>query len=642
MAAIVPTVGSVSRPRSHGYDGYVGNILIRLAASEDTPLETVTADSQAQRIDTSDSAEDIRDEVGQRYSRSNLSGGAGMDFLHSPLRPEDSAIRYWDSRGVDVFGTDKGEAYASTLMNEMLFETSAGDIAKVVQIDGVVYYLNGARIYEQGNATEKATLSAAGIDMVALGNSLFTMDATDGVERFDPPTWTSTNVSATTTFTKIWGVKGRIVGVVDNVLYEAAASDLTLITLSPNDTVTDVIDAGPAVLVFTTDGSIYALTLDDTFALVETNRTPFIDEVPIMAANSLGIIGIVTAETTAGDGRVSRFYTAGIDQTGGVVDLQLVFQVGDRETTDDLAPTALLATRDSIYVAIPDEGETSTTLWRYYTPTAGYARSYELGTTVQHDVLSLAETDDRMWAAVALEGVWMEHDTYVGKGYVIGPLADFSSAESKQWVQGEITGVSPSTTELVLKDSNDVSLLTDISSASWQYITRINSYSERTLSVDMVGKKGRYHLAKVEFYSDTTGASTPSLWSYSFRAMPAPERDQLLRIPINISDQIEAPGRRAITIKGRGDALREALMAYEGVNTLIEIWRPVRKIQGIIERFEEPITTIPKRGSTGLVMYMRVRGRKLSVAGYDSTPTLGSSLAQNQLGTVTLGVGESP
>ena len=113
-----------------------------------------------------------------------------------------------------------------------------------------------------------------------------------------------------------------------------------------------------------------------------------------------------------------------------------------------------------------------------------------------------------------------------------------------------------------------------------------------------------------------------------------------MRIPINISDQIEAPGRRAVTIKGRGKALREALMEYEGVDTLIELWRPPRKLQGQIERFEDPIITMPTRGSVNAVMYARIRGKVLSTTGYESTPTLGSSLGQNTLGLATLGVGE--
>jgi len=192
---------------------------------------------------------------------------------------------------------------------------------------------------------------------------------------------------------------------------------------------------------------------------------------------------------------------------------------------------------------------------------------------------------------------------------------------------------------MVLYDTNDETLIASPLSTSWQYIVRVNELSDTTQSVDMVAKTGRYHTAKVELRS-TDGTNTPQFLSYSFRAMPSPERDQLFRIPINISDQIEAPGYRAITVPGRGEAVREALLAYEGVDTLIETWRPPRKVQGIIEKFEEPVYTIPNRGSVGKVMYARIRGKRLSTGDWIATPTLGNSLGQDGLGLSTLGVGD--
>jgi hypothetical protein len=641
--AIVPTVGSTAYPRAEGFDGYIGNILVRLAVSEETPIETVTADAVAQRVDTSDAAEDIRDEVGSRYSRSNLSGGAGMDFLHSPRRPDDSPIRYWDSRGVDVFDTDRGESYAATLLHEVKLEEADSGIVRAAQIDGTIYYISGTSLIEAGVGT-KATLGSAGIDLVALGNSLYVLETDGTVDRYDPPTWTPVSIStgAVETFTRIWAAKGRVLGVEDNILYEADTTSTARITLSPNDTVTDVTDAGAAVLVLTTDGTIHSLVLDDSYVLVEGEQTPFVNEIPVLATNAFGFLGIASSEASqAGTGRVARFYTAQVNPTGAVTDLQLIYQVGDRDTTDDLTPTAMAATRDSIFTSIPDEGLETATVWRYYLPTAGYARSYEIDMTTQHEVASLISADNRIWAAVLSEGLWMEQDTYIPYGYIIGPLADFFTAESKQWVQGEVTGEASSSTEVVLLDSNDEDLLTDPTSSSWRFITRIvNTTTDSTQSVDMVSKAGRYHVAKVELRSDPAGTYTPAWWSYSFRAMPSPERDQLMRIPINVSDQIESPGTRAIRVPRRGDDLRNALMAYEGVDTLIELWRPPRKIQGTVEKFEEPITTIPKRGSVGYVMYARVRGRQLSLASYSSAPTIGSSLGQDTLGLTTLGVGD--
>ena len=683
--AIVPTVGTTLYPQAHGYDGYIENVLIRLAVTEETPMQEVTADAEAPRVDTADAAEDIRDEVGQRYSRSNLSGGAGLDFLHAPNRPQDAAIRYWDSEGVDVFGAEKGETYSAKLMHSIVQVDSAAGITKAVQIDGDVYYLAGSSIYSVGSVL-KDGLSATGIDMAAVGNTIFTLDGTDGVQKYSLPSWTPTNESATV-FDRIWAVKARCLGVIDNLLYEVApviadvnevqhiehdatagdfyltlaggrtpslaynvstgdldtaiqglpgvtavtvtgstgawfvtftdpgAENITpmgwnddglvagsmtvhtetqgvtgspstlLLTLPTADTVTDVVDTGTAILVFTTAQSVYSLAVDDALALSIAGESTWIDEVPIMAAESFGVIGIVTAEPTPAGGVISRFYTAGLSDTYAITNLQLIYQVGDRTTTQDLTAHSIESTRDSIYVVAPDEGETSSTAWRYYLPTGGYARSYQFDTNPARTITSLVWAKGIMWAAVASEGLWKESNDYVMSGYVTGPLADFFSSESKQWVSGEVTGNAPTGTSLELYDTNQESLLENPSSNEWRLVAVLRNPEQTESIVDMVGRRGRYHGAKVTLASDSSRTLTPELLSYSFRALSSPNRDTLIRMPINISDQIESPGKRAIRIKGRGQAIEDALRAYEGESVLVELYRPKLKIQGLIEKF---------------------------------------------------------
>jgi hypothetical protein len=635
--AIVPTVGSTAYPEAHGYDGYIDNILIRLAVSEETPYQGITAEAEAPRIDTADAAEDIRDETGQRYSRSNLTGGAGLDFLHAPGRAADAGIRYWDSRGVDVFGAEKGDVYSATLMHLMEIEDTDASITKAVTVDGAVYYLSAANIKAEGGTT-KDTLSGTGLDITAVGNTIYTLDATDGVQRYDLPSWTPANESATV-FDRIWGVKARCLGVIDNVLYEAAASDLTLLTLPLADTVTDVVDTGTAVLVFTTAQSVYSLTVDEALALSIAGESTWIDETPIMAAESFGVMGIVTAEPSFSGGNITRFYTATLGSDYSIGNLQLIYQVGDRDTTDDLTAWDIIATRDSFYVAVPEEGATTSTVWRYYLPTGAYSRSYEFGTTTLRSVNSMVWANGVLYGAVNTEGLWKEQDTYVTDGYVIGPLADFFSSESKQWVSGELTGQAPLDTSIELYGSNDETIITDPSSGAWLLVTTIRTDVNESI-VDIVGHRGRYHAAKVVMRANGVASLTPSFLSYSFRALASPNRDTLVRIPINVSDQIESPQRRALTVKGRGEAIEEALRVYEGQSVLVELYRPPLKIQGLIEQFEETIMTIPKRGSVGYVMYARIRGRKQSTTETTPPVTSGASLGQGILGLVTMGTGE--
>lgn len=636
--AIIPTLDIVERPEAHGYDGSIDNVLIRLAVSPETPLEDITAEAAPPRIDTAEGAEDIRDETGRRYSRSDLSGGAGLDFLHSPRRPDDAPIRFWSSRGVDVFGTDRGDIYDSRLLRSVEEYIASATIVDVASVDGTVYYATATNIYLAG--TGSVATHTGCTKMVALGNSLYTLDST-GIARYDVPDFTRNSVSSVTTYTNIWAVKSRIVSIEGNVLSDAT-DDSILLTLPSIDTVTDVLDAGPAIIVLGTTGSIYVLTLDQNLALVPAGESPFTDEIPILAAESFGIIGIVTAQTTEAGGKVARFYTGTLGVSGSydIEDLQLIFQVGDRDTTDDLTPYSMHATRDSIYIAIPEAGETATTLWRYYLPTGGYARGLEIDTGSADTVRSFLIEDDRLWAAVDTEGLWLETDEYVPTGYIIGPLADFFTSEDKQWVGADLSAVAlPTGASLELYDTTDPALINDPTNASWQLVIKLLATQTQTSITDLVGRDSRFHAAQIIYRSDSTRDFTPALQSYSFRALPNPARDILLRVPINVSDQIESPGRRAVTIPGRGAAIESALRAYEGQQVLIELFRPNLQIRGLIERFESVITTIPSLGSVRRVMYARIRGTRLEDSEGVTTFTSGASLGQDTLGRALLGQG---
>lgn len=650
--AIIPTVDQVARPQAHGYDGYVDNILVRLGVTPQTQMEIVTADAAPPRVDTSESGEDVRDETGQRYSRSNLSGGAGLDFLHSPNRPPDAAIRFWDSKHVDVFDTDRGEIYESRLMRQVLEAASTATIVSVCEIDGRVFYLTGSQVREVTatspsiQTTLRATITGTGTWMVAMGNSLFTL-STD-VERIEIPSFAVTvhDPMTATTFSKIWAAKSRILGVEDNVLYEAAnPTPSILLTLPPGDTVTDVLDVGEVVLVFTTTGTVWSLSLNDSLALVPSGETPFVDEIPILAAEAFGVVGIVTAESTDAGGKVARFYTGRVN-SGVLADQQLIYQVGNRDSTTDHTPHAMVASNDSIYAVIPEAGTleagtTELTMWRYYLPTGGYARAQSIDPGVTRTVGNVVEVDDRMWVAVEGEGLYREADTYEMDGYVIGPLADFYTSDQKQWIAADLTGgVMAAGTSLELYDTDDPDLINVPDSTAWRLVTRLYP-GETNREIDSLsGRVARYHAAKIVYRSDSSRTLTPGLRSCSFRALPSPSRDTLMRIPINVSDQVESPGKRAIKVHGRGNAIEAALRELEGAQVMVELWRPALQIRGVIEKFEETIQTIPHRGSVGLVMYARIRGTKLADFKAYGATTSGASLGQDTLGLVTLGLGE--
>ena len=636
--AIVPTSDLVARPESQGYDGVIGNVLIRLAASRQTPLEDSTAEAAPPRIDTASGPDDIRDEVGQRYSRSDLRGGAGLDFLHAADRPQDGAIRFWDSRGIDVFRDKPGEPYGARLLNRVDLLQAHTDIRGVAVGNSEGYYLRAGEIRDIATNTLRLSLTSALDGLVGMGNTLYFRDSS-GVGSTVIGTWTRVAVSADTGYDAIYGVKDRILAVKDNVLHDAT-DDSVLLTFPAGETFNDVVDVGPAVMALATTGSAHFLHLDQSLALVPAGVSPFASETPILAAEAFGSIGIATADPTEAGGTVVRFYTATLSVSGNydLTDLQLQFEIGSRLTSEDLTPTALVASRDSFYLATKEEGESVQTVWRFYLPTGGYARYLEVADG--NPITDMIEVDDRMYFSVSSDGVWKQTDEYVVSGYIIGPLADFFTADAKQWVGADLSGEAlPSGSSLELYDTTDPALINDEANPSWQLVTQLIEGQESNTITDLAGRSARYHVAKVILRSDSSRLFTPVLQSYSFRALPNPRRDILLRIPINVSDQIESPGRRAISIPGRGKAVEQALRAFEGEQVTVQLYRPALEVRGLIERFESVIETIPAFGSVRRVMYARIRGTRLEDSEAIVIQTSGASLGQDILGVVSVGEG---
>ena len=121
------------------------------------------------------------------------------------------------------------------------------------------------------------------------------------------------------------------------------------------------------------------------------------------------------------------------------------------------------------------------------------------------------------------------------------------------------------------------------------------------------------------------------MWSHrqqkDFAACEGPGRR-----PINISDQIERPFRKAIRINGQGDLVYQALRNKEGKNVQLEIFRPDTLLRGIIENVSSPIEEISPRGSVTMYCLVRFRGSKVV-----QTSTSGVGLGIELLGVGRLG-----
>ena len=289
----------------------------------------------------------------------------------------------------------------------------------------------------------------------------------------------------------------------------------------------------------------------------------------------------------------------------------------------------MFASRDSIYCGIKESGSESY-LWRYYLPTAGFARDLEMGGS--GFIEGITQSNGKFIISVAGSGVYQESsDTFESEGYLLLSAADFFTAESKQFVGAEISTFSlPSNTSVELFYSTKFEALDDPNDGS--FIKALDQAAGTGDTEKQIAEISRYIVGKVVLKS-ANGSNTPKLKSIQFRALARPEL-VVAQIPINISDRVERPGRKPIKVKGLGDTLYNTLRSKEGDSVTLELFDPAEIIRGVVERISYPINSNVERGSVTQYAILTVRGtRQPTVTDVTSTNLFGI----NALGLLRFG-----
>ena len=459
-------------------------------------------------------------------------------------------------------------------------------------------------------------------------------------------TWTNESLGSSFTgyFTGIWFSKGTLFvsGKSDTAEYLWESSPFTknfsgdfqavnaLTQTEPTHEFTDVVDAGAVVLAGNTDGNIYSLKLDGgSWSLKGQTKLSF-EEIHSLAATE----GLVFIGTKGSQSQVGRFYSAEVTVADNLYVLANRQLIKQWDNGIDLTPHSMFVTRDSVYMGV-HESATTTYLWRYFLPTAGIAR--DIGVTHASNTTSLVTgitqsgtTTPKFVFVSSGQGVYKELDTYVSTGYIVTALADFYTSEKKQWVGAKLNtnGVSSGTVELATSTiPNDID---NIDSPTWQkQITIASGVGGDEEVLELVD--GRWITAKLTITTTDTSQS-PELLSFAIRGFQL-VNDLVVDMPINISDQIERPFRKALRINGQGELIYQALRNKEGKNVQLEIFRPDTLLRGIIENVSSPIEEISPRGSVTQYCIVRFRGSKVI-----ATSSSGQGLGIQLLGVNNLGL----
>ena len=142
--------------------------------------------------------------------------------------------------------------------------------------------------------------------------------------------------------------------------------------------------------------------------------------------------------------------------------------------------------------------------------------------------------------------------------------------------------------------------------------------------------QGRWMSVKLTI-TTSDSSQTPEMLSFAVRGFQL-VNDLVVDMPINISDQVERPFRKALRVNGQGELIYQALRNKEGQNVQLEIFRPDTLLRGIIENVSSPVEEISPRGSVTTYCLVRFRGSKVI-----STSSSGEGLAIGLLGVKRLG-----
>ena len=651
----VATTSNINNPKRYGYDIRIDNILLRSAVGPGREMQIQSSDVQEGQINVKQNPEDFTSNLGRIYSRNNFTGGQGLDTAHRANGTQKDTTRFWDSKGIDVFHGDDEVSYHIHLLHTMESKglTFTGTEQYVVRTtNGNLYVSDVQTIYlSTDNAASWNPIPSTNVSydirgMVAFGNNIFVVTGDGSTNKqlihYDGSTWTveSLGTSITGYFTGIHFVKGRLIvtgkSSVAEYLWEADPytgnftgvfqTPNALLTVEPTHDITSVTDAGAVILAASTDGNIYSLK--DVSGTLQLQGQSRIGDEQVTAISALeGIIIFGTREVGTNKGRLYRSDLTVADDLYVLANRQLL---KEWDNGVDASPQSMFASRDSIYTGIR-ENSTDTYLWRYYLPTAGLAR--DLKVPAQGLVASIKQVEGKFFVLVngTSGGVYKETTTYESSGYIILPNADFFTSEDKQWVGVEVEHNTLSEGKAVnIFVSTEYDTIDNPDDIRWELIGQSVT---GTGNVEyQLNRNARYLNTKIVLEPNVTFTESPEFRTVSIRALPRPEL-VVVTIPINISDQVERPNRKAFKVKNLGEVTYQTLKNKEGDSVTLQLYEPSEIIRGVVESVQYPISERSEVGSVTQFCLLRVRG----VRAEDAATIVTRLLGVGQLGVAGLG-----
>ena len=649
----IPTTADVINPKRKGYDFRIDDFLFRAAVGPNRQMTIESSDVKGQEIDVRQNAEDFTRNLGRIYSRNDFSGGSNLDLAHKRTGSSNDVARFWDSKGVEVFGKDRGTAYDIGLLHTTTLDTdvafsSTDDDNYMAVVGTAIYVADDAVLKKSTDGGDTWSTVSTGLTagyhikgLAAHGDLLYIVANNGSAGEIEKLTsgGTSSQEIAAAIYDGIWSVKGKFLVSIGTTIHQydgASTVSSAIVTLPSGQSWTDVADVGAVVLATATDGRIYAIK-DVTGTLTANGQTELSsNEAPLCIAEVQGEIFYGTKEIQTTTSKVvGRLYRASLTVANDLYVLanqQLIKEWNIASVTAQ--PMFLFTTRDSVYTGIK-ESSSESYLWRYYLPTAGIARDLEFGAGGL--IKGINKVNEKMIAIVGGSGFYKQTEIFESTGYLIAASADFFTAEKKQFVEAQVeTGDITSGDSVELHVSDKLESINNVNDADWELI--INRQSGEGTATAQMNKVSRYGSIKVVINAASGTSSgddtTPKVQSIQIRALARPEL-VAVQIPVNLSDRVERPFRKPITVKNLGETIYQSLKDKEGNAVTLEVFDPAEVIRGVVESIQYPITgQLAEVGSVTQYAIITIRGTRQELYG---SVTSGNIYAVNSFAKVRFG-----
>lgn len=601
---------STSQYKDLGYDFVIDDLPFKLAPSDTRPYQRATAQFRKDQLDTGQQAGD-QSLIGW-WTRGQFSFHKGADVKYYEVSEGETVLnRFHVADGVDPFEPgvvtcQKAWAEYSAAVTAVSYVGAIG--ADVVVLDGVTLkYGNFA-----GAPTTYAPASLADVLAVTVSPTLIYALLDDGtVTSVDPDTDVETVLytGLTTTGRGVWYVKSRlIVSDSNGKWYQLATNPDT----PPNAVAsTDVIFTGvdwdanscvsdtPGPILIGNGDRIFAMTLDSTGTIPVLSAPVQVGELPpgefVYALSAhLGFVVLVTAVGV----RVGILSESGQVTYGPLLVERAAVSTSHVDTSIAKYSTRASAVLDNRIVEIDLSKQIGSGLEFAWT----HRGDPFSGAETAAGVATLGYSKQIAWAP---DSIWR-----TGADYAAGSLTTgyhrFATLEPKRFdsvlvqVDGDYGTVAVSQ---VNSAGGELSLYTiDVATSAAERIPFQFSTAEKLAALKFTLTPDSGHLSE-----------TPILLGYQLRALPEPERQRMIRLPLLIED---TERRQPASAVGRLGSAYERLRALEDLESSESIasftdLRTGESGRAYVEAVEFENRTPPSAKSTGFGGFAHLTIRKL-------------------------------